>query len=505
MAKITFDKIFKLINPKPKIGGLEISDSYVRFVLIVGKKVEFFSTKLPPGVVEDGKLKDKDQFRQILLNFHNKIAKEKDKIHIIAGISDSDIYMENFTLPKSAYNSLDEAAQLNLQMISPIDFNSAYSDWHILWGGESASMDHFEVLGAFAPKSIINDYEEVLSQAGFEMVAIEFPMLALTRTVIELGEGILNDKNYLLMRVGSDGLSFGLIRNGDLYFLHFISWTAIYGEEKRVSLDSLEKVIIEEVQKVLSFHETHSSGDINEILLISPTLINEISKVISENFSTLSIKIPTIKQFANLTPAWFSVLGSALRGAIPRNDDKIISLASTGTEDNYSFYEYVSFVKMLRNISATVLAAILILFVAVDLIFAKTANSLTSQSNNIGNTPEMNNLGQLEQEARDFNQKVDLLSFAQDNKIKWSSFFGSLNRIAGTDISINRIFVQSASYPVLLVGQATSQEAIINFKNDLTSLPQISSVNFQPSSVTPAGKSEFNFSLSFSIKDPNNF
>lgn len=497
-------KILNLINPQPEVGGLEISDSYVRFVLIKGKKVEFFSSKITPGIIEDGKIKDKEQLISLLSNFHDKISPKNEKVYVILSISDSNIYTEIFTLPNSAASNLEEAARLNLQMISPIEFDSAYSDWQLLGEKTEEGADQIEVLGAFSSKQAIDDFEEVLSKSGFESIAIEFPMIALSRVVVELGEGISNKKNYLLLRVGSDGLSFGLIKNGNMYFLHFISWAAIYGEERTVSLESLRKVVTEEIRKVLSFHETHTKGDISELILISPSLISDISKAVLENFPKLSLKIPTLSQFTNLTPAWFSALGSALRGTIPRVKDNIISLSKVGTENKFERFQINNFIKLWRSIIFSALGGILLLFLVMDAIFAKNLVNLNEQIGVALPDAEFAKLSELRDKANDFNRKANMLYSAYKGEIKWSEFFTALNGMAGNDIAINRILMQSLASPVLIVGQAPSQEAIISFKNTLASSPQISDVNFQASSVTRTGD-KFNFSLSFNIKNINGF
>ncbi|PIR44192.1 hypothetical protein COV23_01160 [Candidatus Wolfebacteria bacterium CG10_big_fil_rev_8_21_14_0_10_31_9] len=493
-----------LISPQPEVAGLEISDAYIRFIFIKGKKAEFFSSKLPPGIVEDGRVKDKEGLISILSNFHKKISSNGGKFYVVLSISDSNIYTEIFTLPISALSNLNEAAQLNLQMISPIDFISAYSDWQVLREDKEEGTNQFGVLGAFSSKQVIDDFEEVLSKSGFEPVATEFPMFALSRALVELGDGISNEKNYLLLRVGSDGLSFGLIKNGDMFFLHFISWSAIYGGERTVSINSLRKVIVEETQKVLSFHETHTKGDISDFILVSPSLVDEISKVVSENFPKLSLKIPTLNQFTNLTPAWFSALGSALRGTISRSKDNIISLSKIGTENKFMRYQVDTFIKIWRSIIFSVFGGVFLLYLIMDGIFANNLSGLNNQSSNVLSDIESAKLTELVEASDDFNQKANMLYYASSEKIKWSVFLNDINNKTGGDIIINKLLIQSLASPVLIIGQAPSQEAIVNFKNALSLQPQISDINFQPSSVTQSGN-KLNFSISFNIRDISGF
>lgn len=502
---MSFEKLVHLINPYPKIAGLEFSDSYARFALIEGKEIKYETVKIPAGVIEGGKIKDKLQLISILQSFRQDVLKsKKDKIHVVANISDAEIYTEIFTLPQTASAQIEEAAKLNLQMISPIDFDRAYSDWQIIGQRIDENSGQLEILGAFIPKRNVDDLEEVLSQSGFEAIAVEFSTLALSRALIGIGEGILKEKDYLLLKISGEGVSFGLIRSGNLNFLHFVSWSSLYGEKRTITMEALNKTVVEEMQKVISFQETHMEGKVEELLLITPSFEKELFKIIEENFPNLRLKVPTLKQFNNPAPVWYSVIGSALRGIIPREHDDMISLLKVGVSGKFAQYQTMSFIKMWRNIIIAILGGILAIFLIVDGIFAINKNSLSQQAENIAQNPQDSRMIQLQSEAETFNDKVAVLYDAEQQKTQWAPFFNEIKNTAGSDILISRILIQSSSAPILLMGKTSSQQAIVDFKNKLALLPQISNVDFQPSNVTNEG-GKYNFSINFIIKDANGF
>ncbi|HAS95224.1 TPA: hypothetical protein DCS99_02300, partial [Candidatus Wolfebacteria bacterium] len=234
-------------------------------------------------------------------------------------------------------------------------------------------------------------------------------MFALARTIVELSEQFDKKKNYLVFRLGSDGISFGLVKNGELYFLHFVGWGAVYGTERRATLESLKKMIVDEVHKVLSFYETHWEGVLTELFLVTPTFEEEIKEAITESFPNLIVEVPSIQQFTNLSIGWFSVLGSAFRGIIPRDDDKMISLATAGTKNKYEVYQETNFVRLWRNGTVTTLVAILALFVGLDRFLATTEERLGGRVAELSQNPSVGRLGELQQEASLFNKKVNLL------------------------------------------------------------------------------------------------
>ena len=73
-------KLADAVNPPLQIGGLEVTDSYIRFVSIKGKKADFVSAKLEPGIIEDGKIKDGVRLLKVLTDFHDQIAGKKKKV-----------------------------------------------------------------------------------------------------------------------------------------------------------------------------------------------------------------------------------------------------------------------------------------------------------------------------------------------------------------------------------------------------------------------------------------
>lgn len=501
MNSTIIKKLADAVNPPLQIGGLEITDSYIRFVSIKGKKADFVSAKLEPGIIEDGKIKDKDRLLGVLTNFHDQMAGKKRKVWTIASISDGNVYTEMFSLPKSTGKDLAEAARLNLQMISPIDFNSANADWHLAGESETNGVTQNEILGAFVSRQLIEEFESIADKAGFEIAAVEFPILALTRAIVALSDQFDKKKNYLIFRLGSDGISFGMVKNGELYFLHFVGWSAVYGTERKATLESLKKTIVDEVHKVLSFYETHWEGMLTNLLLVTPSFEVEIREAIAQNFPNLVVEVPTLRQFKDLSIGWFSVLGSAYRGIIPRDEDDMLSLASTGTDDKYESYHRTNFVHLWRNISVAVLSGVLLLLIGLDVFLSNTATTLEERLTGESNDPVVSQLSGLHQEADKFNSAVDSLVRAKRERLVWSGFFKNMGVIAGEDVAIRRIAIQNIVAPVTIFGEAATQQAIGEFEKVLQSDSHVADVRFQLSSVSQIEGGRYAFSMSFKIKD----
>jgi len=491
-------RILKLLNSQPPIGGLEISDSYLRFVLIKEKKVDFFSLKLPPAIVENGKVKNRDALRLMLLNLHAKITpKKKKKIYAIVSVSDSNIYSAFLNLPAVALSGIDEAARLNLQMASPVDFESVYSDWQLIGEKELSGGNQLEIFGVFAPKITIDEFESVIEEAGFVIAAVEFPALSLSRVIVKLGEKIVKEKTYLFLRVSGDGLTYGIIKNGNLYFVHFVAWLSAYGTEKKISLDSLKKLIISETRKVLNFHENHIGGQIEKILVVAPSMIDDILKALVEGEPNIKSEILSLKQFKELAISWYSVLGVALRGLIPRSQDNIVSLSSDDTDVKFGNYQIIGFIRIWRNISFAILTFVLFVFVGVDIFLSADLNNLQKQQNALNLNPNNQKISELTQQAEDFNKKVDLINDAYSNKSHWSPIFDALIEKLGSDIRVKRFYFPSVGSPIVITGEAPSEERILAFGEAIKKDSRFSDVQIPLSAISEVSKNAFSFNLIF--------
>jgi hypothetical protein len=277
----------------------------------------------------------------------------------------------------------------------------------------------------------------------------------------------------------------------------------------------LKEILIRETQKILNFASSHwPEAQINNLLLATPALEEKISQIITENFPLVAQKIILPSEMtapdgswsiindklSSLTSDWFSVLGSALRGLIPRSRDIIISLADTGTEEEFRQYQLINFIKIWRNVVLTTISFVLVAFMGIYGFLIKTTNSLNNQLANLANLPELEEINKLQTEAEEFNERVELGIQVKNQIYKWSPFFEKIKTLAGSEVSIERIFIQSQDTPVLFNGRAVNEKAIIDFKTKLEQDSQIENINLSLSGITPTAEGSFIFTITFKLK-----
>lgn len=497
--KKTLNLLERLSSP-PKVGGLQISNSAIRFVLINKGKSQATALRLTPGTIKEGRVQDRNAFITALNNLHQIIIPDQleKEIRVIVTLPAELVYTKSFSVPNIDKKILKESAQLNLKMISPIPVNNAYTSWQII----SETNNSYELLGAFAEKAIVNEFLDILEEAKFFPMAFEFPALALTRVVNKTIT--LKSKPVLVFHLSSDGLNLSILKNGALYFDYFRSWQSIQGDQRQITKSAFEEVLINEVQKVINFNLSRFKENLGQVILSAPGFENEV-KTLLENQFQLEIMPLQVRSFASLDPQMLVALGSALRGLVERSKDILISLSPISSVEEFYREQTISFIRLWRNVFASVFLLFLIIFSSFSLFLVNFSNKLQAQLDAFKSQAGVEEFIVLQEQAQEFNRLVGLISEARGANLLWPDFFNRIQTLADKyDIILGRLSIVSAQAPINLVGQAPSNTAVIKFKNTLADESLFVDVNLPLSSITTLEDNSVSFSLSFSLNFEQN-
>ena len=495
--KLKLKNYLRILNPLPPIGGLFISDSSLKFLLIKepGKAVTA-SLRLPPGIIQDGKLKDPANFRKALKTLHGDIAFRDKPVHVILLLPPGLSYTQSFTIPFLAGDRLEEAVKLNLEMISPIDFKSAYSSSEKI-GEKFEEGGQFEFLGAFVEARLVDDYLSVLHETKFITIAVEFPALALVR-LASRAANLTPQESYLLLDISGEGVSFMIMRNFNLYFSYFHSWQSILAEigGKKIAEEKFNDSLIREIQKVLNFYSSRWGGALGKLILSATGLSTLIIKNIEANF-TLKVVNLVAAEFPNLKSSWFPVLGSALRGLIPRSEDNFISLTNAPVQIQYWRSRVLNFFSLWRKVAFTVLIFIGIVLLSVNIFSGREERKLNAELIK-SSAPELQEVKQLEEEAEEFNRRVLETLNAYNSVSNWSEFFSNLNNLASGEVSLDSISVKKTK--VVLTGSTKNESLLLAFRDRLRGALNFEDINLPPQQITLKPDGSVNFRLDFNLK-----
>src|SRR3989344_8576073 len=126
------DRILTILRIRSPVGGLEIGDAVLRFAAPRRQSWQTISLPLPPGTVNEGTIQDPAQFQTALVAIHDEITgphRRGKKVAVAVTVGSADIYTQTFSLPLLKNDQLEQAVELNLQMISPAKADEAYAGW----------------------------------------------------------------------------------------------------------------------------------------------------------------------------------------------------------------------------------------------------------------------------------------------------------------------------------------------------------------------------------------
>lgn len=497
--RIILKKIFKgktsrfveFLKPVPLIGGLSVAGSALRYFEFKGGKERSVSLRLPPGIIVDGKINDRENFIAALKTVHKEAARgSREPLQIVLSLEGSVVYAQTFTVPGVSEYDLDETATLNLQMISPVDVKQSYCSWQKI-GRSSRDQSQIELLGAFVAKDVVDAYVSALKEADYQVVAVEFSSLGMVRSIDSTGL-FAKDVPYIVAEVLPEGLEFLIVKNSCLYFDYFYSWSSLQGVEKSITLSQLEEAMASEIRKMVNFYMGHWGGKIENILLVAPSMQEKLYRIVQGKFPDLETGVVVPKQIS-------SAHGAALRGLVPRSQDTDLSLMSVSAQQVFERDQVVSFIIGWRNVFTVVLGFLLTLFVFIDIF-------LHSFSAEVDRTAKLNvqatgavASAEVTSKVNEFNSMVALVRKAKTSDNVVSPFFDEITTLKGVAIELDRINFPGVGKQAVLEGTGMTEHDVLLFKKALSEIPQFTDINLPLESMMPAESGRYTFLIRFTV------
>jgi hypothetical protein len=424
-----------LFEPEVNVYGLSISYFSVRLVGLEKNGVRKERAAFSPGVFKNGKLKDWKPLLRALIILRSKFKKINGKMPVVFSLPECGVQLRRFNLPSGAKDDISALAALNLQAISPIDIRDAYYDWQRLDG---------EFLGAFVHRGIVEQYLWLLNEAGFAVLAVEFPALALARLIKERASALDLSRPHLVAFVSDDGLEFLVIKNGNLYSRYFMELDSVKDFDEAL-VKGAETAIGQEA--------------VNNLILIAPAgLYKKIEQTIKERLSYLRIKPLALPQFFDVAPNWYVGLGSALRG-IGRGEKWIDLSPHSSQSEMWKFKKQIlvsTWRKLIFKISASAAVLLLAGAVSANFISSRLEEKISANS-----------------QSAEF-QEAQFLKKIQTAKVQSNDFSGVLENLrvaaAQNKIEFARLIVKGEERKIILNGLATREADVIKFKDQLTAI-----------------------------------
>ena len=488
--RLLLARLVRFLAPTPPLGGLEVSDGALRFLAIKSGSFLLASLRIPPGIVLRGEVKDRANFVSALRNLHEQVAPSRKAFAAIVLLPPEDIYVQPFSLPVLAESQVEEAARLNLDMISPLGPEKMYAGWEEI-GEVNAEGGQVDFIGAFAERERVDEIVGAAKKAGFDVAAVEFPALALVRAITELSAVPFRGESYLMVQATDGGLVLVIARHKHLYFHEFRSWSSILEETgaREISFPELRDFIAGEVRRVLNFYGSRWGGTLSGALVSGSGLVPELVELLKSDFGLMARPF-ILEDAPDLESTWFSALGAAWRGLIPRSSDRFLNLAAESVRRDYEHARFLNFTGLWQKIMFTALGFVFVIFLASDSFSARRLDRIGTELRDVPFSEERE-INDLENRAKEFNRLVAFATFAKERSIARSPLFQKVTDLAGSSVTVKRLLVQDDT--VTVNGLAPSELSAIAFKNRLGGEPGVRDVALPVTNirVNPNGTVEF--------------
>lgn len=252
--------------------GLDISDESIKFIsLLSGKhgiKVsKYGERKVPPGVLESGKIRDPKKMEDILLS----LRKEEGIKSVRISLPEDQIYLFRLRIEKDGLESIRESIELSLEEHIPVPAEETTFDYRLI-DEDSKSI---QVQVAAIPTNVIENYLTVFKNSEIIVQSVEIEAQALARAVIKKGD--MN--TYMIVDFGEKKTGIFIISRGIAMFTSTLDFGGVVlGNmiQKSFNVDVSEA---EEMKKRYGLQRNIENKEIFPVLLNSVSILrDEVAK-----------------------------------------------------------------------------------------------------------------------------------------------------------------------------------------------------------------------------------
>lgn len=275
MRLLNLSKIFPLPRYlEPKAMGFDISDRSLKFAELSFKKNRltlgnFGSKVLPEGLIKSGEIKNKPG----LIDFLKSVFGELGRREIILSLPEEKAFVGLVTLPKMPEANIREALELGLEEHVPLSPHEAIFDYELLPPAETP--DHLDAVIVAFPRSLVEDYLDIVKEAGFTPLVFEMETQALIRSVLP------RDEEEVVMAVdfGRTRTSFAIVSGGIIRFTSTVSVAGAALDEALAQTFKIDVFSAERIKKERGFVRTRENQEVfNALLPIVSAIRDEISR-----------------------------------------------------------------------------------------------------------------------------------------------------------------------------------------------------------------------------------
>ncbi len=198
--------------------------------------------------------------------------------NVAAAVSGHSVIVKKVNLPAMSREELDEQIRWEAEQYIPFDVNEVNLDFQILGGGNDEGQ--MEVLLVAAKKDLIDDYVQVIHEAGLVPVAIDVAAFAV-ENAYEANYELSSGSTVALVNIGAQVVNINIISNGVPCFTRDIT-TA--GNQYTEEIQKALSISFSEAERIKLGGRRTDSQDVvpqeveQAVQSVTETVIGEISR-----------------------------------------------------------------------------------------------------------------------------------------------------------------------------------------------------------------------------------
>ena len=277
------------------IVGCEITTNEIRAAEVakIDSKysvVAMGSIPLEEGIVEEGFIRDADQFNKAITELFAKANFQNKDVAI--AVNNENVLMRYASFPKVDDDKLRNMVLLQAQEFIPIPIQEMEVDYVI--AGESVDEEEIpqvNVMLVAARKQMLEGYINIFTASKLQVVDIDSSLLAYCRAINE----IHSEEKYALVNLTDDVLNFIVVKGDEISMVRSITvpekyykavdsvFKNIQDEDSEENYSQVLSFLTSETSSTISYYQMQSNEPLDKIFFImnagaSERLINDLQE-----------------------------------------------------------------------------------------------------------------------------------------------------------------------------------------------------------------------------------
>jgi type IV pilus assembly protein PilM len=232
--------------------------------------------QLPPEAIVQGAFLNSGAIVDAIQEAMNS-ARIKSR-QVAVAVSGHSVIVKKISLPAMTREELEESIRWEAEQYIPFDVNEVNLDFQILESGDDQGQ--MDVLLVAAKKDLIDDYVQVISEAGLVPVAIDVAAFAV-ENAFEANYEVGKQETVALVNLGAQVVNISIVSGGVPCFTRDIT-TA--GNQYTEEIQKALSISFDEAERIKLGGDSHSGQDVvpqeveQAMQSVTETLIGEISR-----------------------------------------------------------------------------------------------------------------------------------------------------------------------------------------------------------------------------------